>query len=437
MQQKIAVGRSRRSRTWGGGLGLLGVLFGLASAAVASSEFVPAKTDTWSIPEPDLFAVDVNGDLAWAVGYWGAALRSEDGGRTWAYSDTPTDASLYDVDFADQQHGWAVGAEGALLRTTDGGKTWQAAEATQLDSFDGSERPLTANLFGVAAVSPTEAWAVGDFGVVIHTRDGSRWSPVAIPETAYGDDEIPDRIFNSVVFADRDHGWIGGEFGTTLRTSDGGETWVGQREIRGAIPDIYLFDLAPDGLPDTSAGPPPEASAEDPGTDSPGDVAAPSPDEAATAPAEAMPGTPASPSQPAPSGWALASAVGGVALASSDGGVSWEALDVPTTAGLFGAAVSGERGILVGDRGVLLVTSDGGRTWRVPERPRSFNWLRGAAFDGNGNALAVGESGMILHSSDAGETWERAMGHEPPPTSAVSVPEPPRTKPTRSELDTN
>ncbi|MDJ0848201.1 MAG: YCF48-related protein [Myxococcota bacterium] len=351
-------------------------------AASDSDVFVPARTASWAIPEPDLFAVDVIGDSAWAVGYWGAVLRSTDAGRTWSYAATPTDHSLYDVDFADPQHGWAVGALGTLLRTTDGGETWTPQQATQLDSFDGSERPLEANLFGVAAVSPQEAWAVGDFGVLIHTRDGTRWTPVAIPEETFGDDEIPDRIFNSVVFPDREHGWIGGEFGTTLRTEDGGETWVGVREIRGAIPDIYLFDLAPNGA-----------------------------------------------------GWALAGGVGGVALGSADGGQSWDALDVPTTAGLFGAAVSGDRGILVGDRGVLLVSTDAGRSWREPERPRSFNWLRGAAFDGNGKALVVGEGGMILHSSDAGDTWVRAMGGEPQPTGAVSVPEPPRTKPSRREID--
>jgi photosystem II stability/assembly factor-like uncharacterized protein len=361
---------------------LAALVLSLMAAGAAATEFVPSRTETWPIPEPDLFAVAVHGNHAWAVGYWGSVLRSTDGGRTWTVATTPTDASLYDVAFADEKHGWAVGALGTLLGTTDGGETWVQAEAMQIDSFDGSEHPLVANLFGVAAISPREAWAVGDFGVVLRTLDGRRWSPVAIPQEALADDEIPDRIFNAVAFIDRDNGFIGGEFGTALRTSDGGETWVGEREIQGAVNDVYLFDMAPD------AG-----------------------------------------------GWALASGVGGVAIGSADGGALWQVLDVPTTAGLFGAAVNGQRGILVGDRGVLLVSSDAGRSWREPKRPRSFNWLRGAAFDTDGIALVVGEGGLILYSADGGETWERAMGHEPKPTGAVSVPEPPRARPLPRETD--
>jgi len=353
--------------------GFLAAILALAAAAASpTSDFDPAHTETWEIPEPDLFAVAVHGQGAWAVGYWGAVLRSEDGGATWSEAPTPTDATLYDVDFADESHGWAVGAAGTLLRTTDGGRSWTQAEVTVADPFDGSRRPLDSSLFGVAAVSPTEAWAVGDFGVVLHTRDGVSWSSVPIPQEAFDDDNIPDRIFNAVAFSNRDEGWIAGEFGTTLRTSDGGETWMGEREIQGAIGDIYLFDVAPNG-----------------------------------------------------SDWVLASGVGGVAIGSSDGGSAWAELGAPT----------GARGLLVGDRGVLLVSRDRGASWRVPERPRSFNWLRGAAFGADGLALVVGEGGLILRSTDAGDSWVRAMGHTPPPSSGVSVPEPARALPTRREAE--
>jgi photosystem II stability/assembly factor-like uncharacterized protein len=361
---------------------LLAAILAAASAASAAGDLDPAHTETWRIPEPDLFAVALRGNQAWAVGYWGSVLRSEDGGATWSDVSTPTDATLYDVAFADENHGWAVGAGGTLLRTTDGGRSWTPSDATVVDPFDGSQRPLDSSLFGVAAVSPTEAWAVGDFGVVLHTLDGSAWSGVPIPQEAFGDDNIPDRIFNAVKFTNRDEGWIAGEFGTTLRTADGGETWVGQREIQGAIDDIYLFDVAANGAGD-----------------------------------------------------ALASGVGGVAIGSRDGGSVWANLRVPTTAGLFGTALDGERGLLVGDRGVLMVSRDGGSSWHEPARPRSFNWLRGVAFGPDGLALAVGEGGLILRSTDGGESWERAMGHAPPPASGVSVPEPPRALPTRGEAE--
>lgn len=366
---------------------LLVMGIGLAVAGPSSwaraGEFPPDDAAAWELPEPDLYAVEIRGKLAWAVGYWGSVLRSTDAGETWEYGRTPTTASLYDVAFADELNGWAVGSEGTLLRTTDGGRSWTALQVDVLDPMDGSPRRLDANLFGVSAVSPTEAWAVGDFGMVLHTLDGVSWSQVTIPPEAFADENIPERIFNAVVFEDREHGWIAGEFGTTLRTSDAGETWQGEREFEGAINDLYLFDIAPNGA-----------------------------------------------------GWAVAGGVGGAAIGSNDGGSHWSALSVPTTAGLFGAATAGERGLLVGDRGVLLLTRDGGTTWLEPDHPRSFNWLRGVAFGDETFALAAGEGGLILRSVDGGDSWQRVMGHAPPPTSAVSVPEPPRAKPAQRESET-
>lgn len=355
----------------------------LLALAAAGPDFQPASLSTWLIPEPDLYGVDARGPLAWAVGYWGSVFRTDDSGETWEHVPTPTDASLFDVAFADDQYGWAVGAAGTLLRSEDGGRKWEKVAVEIRDPDTGSPRPLDSPLFGVAAVSPTEAWAVGDFGVVLHTLDGRSWTQVVLPEATFADDNIPDRILNAVRFSDREHGWIAGEFGTLLRTTDGGETWVGQRQLEGAVPDVYLFDVA------VSEG-----------------------------------------------GWALAGGIGGVSLGSTDGGASWRALAAGTTAGLFGTAVRGDRGILAGDRGVLLVSSDAGQSWREAERPRSFNWLRGAAYAGDQLAYVVGEEGLILRSNDGGRSWAWRLGRKPPPKSGVSVPEPgPRTQPTHVLMD--
>jgi photosystem II stability/assembly factor-like uncharacterized protein len=342
--------------------------FAFAAAAV---DLEAATTETWRLPEPDLYAVDAHGSHAWAAGYWGAILRSADGGESWEHVATPTDESLYDISFADEQNGWAVGEAGTLLHSRDGGRSWRALEVSVPDPFDGTSRPLDASLFGVAGVSATEAWAVGDFGIVLHTLDGDHWKLAPLAEGTYGDENIPDRILNAVHFSDRATGSIAGEFGTALRTSDGGETWIGEREIRGAIDDIYLFDIGSNG-----------------------------------------------------SGWSVAGGAGGAAIGTRDDGAVWDVLDVPTTAGLFGVAVAGDRGILVGDRGVLLLSRDAGLSWSEPERPRLFNWLRGAAFGADGLAYVVGERGLILRSSDGGESWERRAGHEPSPEKGVSVPDP-------------
>jgi len=351
------------------------------AGAASAADLDPSDSSSWLLPQPDLYAVDSHGSNAWAVGYWGAVLRSDDAGETWTPVETPTDRALYAVSFADASHGWAVGEGGALLRSEDGGRSWTSLDFELRDPLDGSPLEKLPNLFGVAAVSPTDVWVVGDLGTVLHSLNGRRFEPVAIPPEALADDNIPERIFNSVRFADHERGWIAGEFGTLLRTTDGGTTWIGDRQLEGAIEDVYLFDLAVNG-----------------------------------------------------DGWAIAGGVGGVALESRDAGGSWKALPALTTAGIFGAAVRGTRGILAGDRGVLLVSSDQGETWRAPERPRSFNWLRGVAFGTDGVAFAVGEQGLILRSLDGGQSWEWRQGRQPPPKGGVSVPDPAaRAKPTASE----
>jgi photosystem II stability/assembly factor-like uncharacterized protein len=368
---------------WWGGFTILWIVV-IAPPAPAEPDFDPSDTASWVVPQADLYGVEARGELVWAVGYWGTALRSTDSGRSWESVPTPTHETLHAVAFADESNGWAVGANGALLHTSDGGLTWKALRATISDGF-GGEQPLDYSLFDVAAVSAYEAWVVGDFGVILHTRNARDWTQLVIAEETFADDNLPDRIFNAVHFTDREHGWIAGEFGTVLRTQDGGETWTGERTLTGSVEDVYLMDLA------------------------------------AT-----------------PDGAALAGGIGGVVLSTSDGGASWTTAAIPTSAGLFGVARRGSRAIVVGDRGVLFVTGDGGQTWSEPSRPRLFNWLRAAAFGPGSLAYIVGENGVALRSEDGGASWEKSAGEEPPPLEGISVPDPsPSTEPGREDIDRN
>ncbi len=73
----------------------------------------------------DLYSVSMVDDQhAVAVGYYGAAYSTSDGGKTWTQGTTGTLNSLYSVSMGDVDHGWAVGQRGLILRTEDGGLTW-------------------------------------------------------------------------------------------------------------------------------------------------------------------------------------------------------------------------------------------------------------------------------------------------------------------------
>jgi photosystem II stability/assembly factor-like uncharacterized protein len=339
------------------------VLLG-AVAVQAALELEPARLETWKLPEASLYGVDASGQNAWAAGYWGTILRSSDGGRTWSQPDTPTAKTLFDVSFADDKAGWAVGADGTILRSQDGGATW-TAQTAQIGDDMGGTRPLDTNLFGVAATSPTTAWAVGDLGVVVRTRDGETWERVVFDATTFADDNVPERLLNAISFTSPTEGWIAGEFATLLRTTDGGETWVGQRTINGAPNDLYLFNLSV-----------------------------------------------------AQGGPAAAVGLAGSVLVSSEAGAVWDLRGIDTTAGLFGIAWNGSHGVAAGDRGVLFVSNDGGQSWTEPKRPKLFNWLSDVAFASEKDALVVGERGIVLRSEDGGATWTAAIT----PSTAVEAP---------------
>src|SRR5262249_4836094 len=77
------------------------------------------------------------------------------------------------------------------------------------------------NLYDVHAISPTEAWAVGNFGTIVHTTDSGKTWQVA-------DSGTLQPIFG-IDFSDAQHAWAVGKSALVLRTEDGGKTWKTQR----------------------------------------------------------------------------------------------------------------------------------------------------------------------------------------------------------------
>src|SRR5439155_17890892 len=91
------------------------------------------------------------------------------------------------------------------------------------------------NLYGVKAISATEAWTVGNFGAIYHTTDaGKTWvareSGTKLPLFAV--DFAPGAP---------EQGWVVGKSSLILHTADGGMTWKPQRSV---IPeDKPLFNV--------------------------------------------------------------------------------------------------------------------------------------------------------------------------------------------------
>ena len=90
--------------------------------------------------------------------------------------------------------------------------------------------PTGLDLRGVHAVSPTEVWAIGDDGVLVHSIDGgSSWSV----------HDLDSESMWALFFLDASHGWaVGNGF---FHTTDGGATWVKDNSW-GTIHDVRFRD---------------------------------------------------------------------------------------------------------------------------------------------------------------------------------------------------
>jgi photosystem II stability/assembly factor-like uncharacterized protein len=181
------------------------------------------------------FATPLKG---WIVTERTHILYTEDGGVTWTVQFTGADIILQNVSFCDETTGWAVGEYGYIYHTADGGMTWEQ----QAGFFDISEETgdiVGGNyLFGVFAVDPQTAWAVGIDGYVVRTMDGGHtWEPVekGIPRThLFG---VAVNRNGSVVIAGRS---------SLLVSADGGSSFT----LASATPSIaygWLFGLCPRG----------------------------------------------------------------------------------------------------------------------------------------------------------------------------------------------
>jgi photosystem II stability/assembly factor-like uncharacterized protein len=257
------------------------------------------------------------------------------------------------------------------------------------------------NLFSACFLNEHEGWIVGELGRVLKTTDGTG--------TLQQLDVGTKSAFTSIAcFPDKTL-FVVGPRGSARRSRNGGETWdvldTGTKRnllsVAFATPDLGIavgdfgtIVRTEDGgntwnrIPIPDNIPLPEEIAQ---TIDPGDVLLY--DAVFTSPERA---------------WIVGEF--GVILTTTDGGKSWTAQHSPIETTLFGVDFSdAQRGWAVGIESVMVHTTDGGETWRrqsVPAPRGLFLSLYDVDVEGQ-FGWVVGDSGLILHSTDRGETWTR------------------------------
>ncbi|KAK3275354.1 hypothetical protein CYMTET_16511 [Cymbomonas tetramitiformis] len=268
---------------------------------------------------------------------------------------------------------WAVGDDDTLLFTHDGGSNWNATSSgidlQCLTSSDcASYRWESASFFDASI-----GWVVGNHGMVLYTSDGGatwgrQWLPVATPP------DITLRAVQTVGSAGRDVFSVGDQ-GVIVRTSDGGLNWRAQESpVSGDLSAISFIDSR--------------------------------------------------------RGW-VSGDLGNRVLHTTDGGLSWGVQQVPELSGavVLGSYFEPVRGIgwLAGTNGTVVMTSDAGFSWRRLATCTMAD-LRAVRVDVTTRyGFAAGREGAICFSEDAGFNWRNDL----------SIPEDARGCPSQAERGRN
>ena len=161
----------------------------------------------------------INNEVGWIGGEKGLLLQSIDGGQTWYKIQSGVTGNLYSICFSDSQTGWIVG-NGVILKTSDSGDTWQQQE------FDGG------SLTSIDVISNQFACAVGMGGTIYFCEDGETWTRQTSGTT---------ENLNKVDFVTKDIGYIVGNNGTILKTTDGGLTSITNKKPQNKKPSGFTL----------------------------------------------------------------------------------------------------------------------------------------------------------------------------------------------------
>jgi photosystem II stability/assembly factor-like uncharacterized protein len=210
-------------------IAVLAIIFGyLVTRASTPANDKPSTSvfrELLFTPHDEFYAIHLTQHGAgWVVGKFGKILHTSDSGKSWTEQNSRTGKSLTSVSFTDGIHGFAVGGGGIILTTADGGQSWQKRESGTKD-----------HLLEVKALSATRAFVAGAFGTLLSISDGgANWTKHSLPWNRLVPRLIRDSgqvepNLNTVFSLDEKEGWLGGEFGLLLHTRDGGRSWIAIR----------------------------------------------------------------------------------------------------------------------------------------------------------------------------------------------------------------
>ena len=154
------------------------------------------------------------------VGYYWTILKSTDGGDNWIFQMGHSYVGGFDrISFSNLDNGFVIGEGGQafpsplLYRTTNGGAEWLYIYPSPFAKYK-DIYSINSNIVYIVGLS----FSIPQVGTVLKSSDaGTTWDEQLF--------EI-DKAFNGVQFVDENIGWVVGDNGTILHTTNGGVSFV-------------------------------------------------------------------------------------------------------------------------------------------------------------------------------------------------------------------
>ena len=259
-----------------------------------------------------------SGERVAVVSSIGSVLLSTNNGGDWERIELPGRPALIDI---------AACPSGEFVALDSGRRVWKPDESGQWQS---SRLDTPENTLSIHCAPNGRIWVSASFGTLYWSEgDLEQWNEFSLYE---------DLQFTEVRFLDQLNGYAFGEFGTVIRTKDGGDNW----EQLEPIPNDF-YPMGVDFL-DTSTG------------------------------------------------WV--GGLDGVIWQTEDGGQSWERQESVTSAPIYNIHANGSGIFAVGGSAKLVELRDG--AWRTFEgAPEVLVYLRGLDTLQDGSLLVAGGGGTL------------------------------------------
>jgi photosystem II stability/assembly factor-like uncharacterized protein len=176
------------------------------------------------VPRVDYYSVYFKDKLnGFAVGEFGAIVKTSDGGVTWVDKSYSTSRTLLRIS-GRENFVVVVGTAGTVLRTTNFGETWESINLQ-----------TTVDIWGVYTFNDSVCFVCAKDGILYKTTDGgNNWQSSTIGYPL---------LYWDMQFMDNDTGYISCSNGKILKTDDAGNNWLIKET--GDLYSLYSIEILP------------------------------------------------------------------------------------------------------------------------------------------------------------------------------------------------